>query len=442
MKPYIIVFGIVFFSMATSALLGGVVHAEDAVSMELKGNWTLHVKHDRTAVELTVAPPDYVTVKAEKYDHLPLFDPNGPQWRKGLPLDGVKADECSATSALQPDSVVVRESNSPNSMVYELGKDYQLDSFWGNIGRLDGGRIGEKQPVFIDYIYAKKRLDSVVKTKDGKLVLQSGMPHIVNPVPPTLQDGIVRLANVFVNGRIDKLTPESLFPILETIYPESPPKKPTVAEQLLPKTIQKLQTGQKVRILAWGDSVTDSVHLPTADRWQEQFVERLRQKFPNADIELLTEAWGGRTSDIYRKEPPGSPKNYAEKVLALKPDLIISEFVNDSGMHGEYLNKRYSEILADFKGIGAEWIILTPHYVRVDRMNFKSEKNIDDDPRPYTKSVREFCAKNNVALADSAKRYGRLWRQGIPYSTLMSNDINHPNKVGLTIFADALMELF
>ena len=416
--------------------------AGDAVSLELTGDWTLRAEYGTATTELTVSRPDIVTVKAEKYGSLPLFDPKGAPWRKGLPLTGVKAEECSTTGVLQPDSVAVRESDSPNSTAYELGKDYQLDPFWGSIGRIEGGRIGEKQPVFIDYVYAQKRLDSVVKTKDGRLVLRQGTPHVTMPPPPVLQDGDVRLANIFVNGRIDKLTPENLFPITETAYPESLPVQPTVAERLLPKTMQKMKSGQKVRILAWGDSVTACGYLPDTERWQEQFVVQLRKKFPNAEIELLTEAWGGRTTDAYRNEPPGSPKNYAEKVLALKPDLIISEFVNDAGMHGDYLNERYSGILADFKAIGAEWIILTPHYVRPDWMNLTSEKNIDDDPRPYTKSVREFCTKNSVALADGAKRYGRLWRQGIPYSTLMVNDINHPNEDGMKLFADALMELF
>jgi hypothetical protein len=45
-------------------------------------------------------------------------------------------------------------------------------------------------------------------------------------------------------------------------------------------------------------------------------------------------------------------------------------------------------------------------------------------------------------LADAARRYGRIWRQGIPHSTIMLNSINHPNARGMTIFADALMELF
>jgi lysophospholipase L1-like esterase len=416
--------------------------AKEGVSLELKGDWTIRAAFGQLVAELTADRPDIITVKAEKYDRLPVFDPNGAPWRKAQPLNGVLAEECSTAGVLDPDSVVVRESTSPNSLVFKSGEDYQLDPFWGNVGRIEEGRITGNQPVFIDYKYAQKRLDSIVKTWENKLVLRKGEPHVTTPAPPLLQDGDVRLANIFFNGRIEKLTSENLYPITETVYPEPESDKPTVAERLIPKTMQKIKSGQKVRILAWGDSVTDASYLPKSDRWQEQFVVRLREKFLKADIELLTEAWGGRNSDTYRNEPPGSAKNYAEKVLVLKPDLIISEFVNDSGMEGEYLDKRYSEMLADFQKIGAEWIILTPHYVRPDWMGLTTEKNIDDDPRPYTKSVREFCRKNNVAIADGAKRYGRLWRQGIPYTTLMVNDINHPNKAGMKLFADALMELF
>ena len=43
---------------------------------------------------------------------------------------------------------------------------------------------------------------------------------------------------------------------------------------------------------------------------------------------------------------------------------------------------------------------------------------------------------------DASRRYGRLWRQGIPYLTLMENNINHPNEFGHTLFADSLIELF
>jgi len=75
-------------------------------------------------------------------------------------------------------------------------------------------------------------------------------------------------------------------------------------------------------------------------------------------------------------------------------------------------------------------------------MGLNRERDIDDDPRPYVAGLREFSARHNVALADAAKRYGRLWRQGIPYNSLMMNSINHPDARGMKIFADALMDLF
>ena len=168
----------------------------------------------------------------------------------------------------------------------------------------------------------------------------------------------------------------------------------------------------------------------------------MRERFPKTDIELLTEAWGGRNTGSYLNEPPGSAHNYREKVLGAKPDLIVSEFVNDAGLNPQQVKERYGTLLADFQGIGAERIILTPHYVRPDWMGLLGEREIDEDPRAYVAGLRQFAAEHPVALADAALRYGRLWRQGIPYSTLMLNSINHPDARGMKIFADALMELF
>ena len=99
-------------------------------------------------------------------------------------------------------------------------------------------------------------------------------------------------------------------------------------------------------------------------------------------------------------------------MLATKPDLIVSEFVNDAGLSPAQVNERYGKLRADFQRIGAEWIILTPHYVRPDWMGLNRERDVDDDPRPYVAGLRQFAAGNKVALADASRRYGRLWRQG------------------------------
>lgn len=61
---------------------------------------------------------------------------------------------------------------------------------------------------------------------------------------------------------------------------------------------------------------------------------------------------------------------------------------------------------------------------------------------PMCRGSGYFTANNRVALADASLRWGRLWRQGLPYSTLLLNNINHPDERGMRLFADALMEVF
>ena len=336
----------------------------------------------------------------------------------------------------------MRAGPTPDAKRFEPGKDYAADLDWGTFGRLPKGQIGESQPVYVDYRHDLLRLDSIVLTPDGRIELRQGKPHVATPLPPELAAGERRLANVWVPGRIEKLEPQHLFPILETVYPEPPKSSPSPAERLLPKIVEKLRDGRPLRILAWGDSVTACGYLPDSDRWQAQFVARLRQRFPKAKIELLSEAWGGRNTDSYLAEPPGSVHNYREKVLAVRPDLIVSEFVNDAGLGPEQVEQRYSKLLADFTAIGAQWIILTPHYVRPDWMGLARQRDIDADPRPYVAGLRQFAARHPVALADASLRWGRLWRQGIPYNTLNVNAINHPDARGMKLFADSLMALF
>jgi lysophospholipase L1-like esterase len=428
---------------AIAAMAGFVRDTRAAVELEIVGKWEVKVAVPGGAsATVSVPPPRIVAVEREKFVPLPLFNPKAGGWVRGAQLRGVRAQETTTPYLLEPDSLVVRPGLTGEPL--RKGEDYEADLDWGTVGRLPNGRIREGQPVYVGYRFAELRLDSIVLTKSGEIVLRQGKPQAAAPLPPRIEPGERRLANVWLPGRINKLSAEHLFPILETAYPEVSKPSPTVAEKRLPNTMKKLRSGEPLRILAWGDSVTVGTYVPdpARERWQEQFVARLRERFPKATIELVTEAWGGRNTGSYLNEPPGSEHNYREKVLGAKPDLIVSEFVNDAGLNPKQVEERYAKLLADFRGIGAEWIILTPHYVRPDWMGLARERDVDEDPRPYVAGLRTFAGRHDVALADAAKRYGRLWRQGLPYSTLMLNSINHPDARGMKIFADALMELF
>ncbi|WDQ17114.1 SGNH/GDSL hydrolase family protein [Rhodopirellula sp. P2] len=408
--------------------------------VRLTGAWTVSVTvpdAQSVAAELKIPGPEIVTVTHEKHDRLPDFDAKTTAgWRKGARLKGVIAAECTVEGLLDPTSVVVRAGQEPAAKTFQKGIDYEADLVSGTVGRLPQGAIGPNQPVYIDYQHTKQRIDSIVLDGNRQIVLKKGTPHASMPQPPALDAGQTRLANIYLPARLDALSTEHLFPILETAYPETTTNGSSVAETLLPKSLKKLQSGEPLKILAWGDSVS------TFNRYQTMFVERLKSRYPNAKIELVTEAWGGRNTGSYLSEPPGSEHNYQEKVLNRQADLIVSEFVNDAGLSETQVKERYGKILADFRERGAEWIILTPHYVRPSWMKFSSQRNIDDDPRAYVKGVRAFAQQNQIAVAEGSLRYGRLWRQGIPYITLMENNINHPNVNGHRIFADSLMALF
>jgi lysophospholipase L1-like esterase len=418
--------------------------------VELAGDWKVSVSVKTSAgkeikATVDIVAPVAVKVQHEKYDKLPDFNTKAwGGWQKGVPLKGVLSQECTTCFALDPATLKVSPGTGTDAVMYEKGKDYEAELGWGSVGRLHEGKIKAEQPVFISYEYYPQRIDAIILSSKNKIIVKQGKPHIANPKPPALAPGETRLSNIYMPCKIMKLGGENLYPVLETEYPEPPKKSPTVAERFLPKAMKKLNEGGKLKVLAWGDSVTDGSFLSNKDteRWQEQFVSRLRIRFPKAEIELVTEAWGGRNTSVYLAEPPGSIHNYQEKVLNAKPDIIVMEFVNDAGLSKEIFKPQYDRLLKDITGIGAEWIILTPHYIRPDWMGLTRQYDIDDDPREYVKFLREFTAENKIPLADASLRYGRLWRQGIPYNSLMKNNINHPDARGMKIFADSLMALF
>ncbi len=428
--------------LSLCVMCGGVVCAGPAAELTVTGDWQVKVEAKGITATLAIAPAEIVRVEAEAMPRLPLYAPKAAQYARGAKLNGVRAQECTVRHALDPESLKVM--NAAGTVTYTRGRDYEAEISWGCVGRLEGGAIGADTPVRIAYTYGTMRLDAVVLTTDRRIVLRRGDTHVSLPELPPLAAGERRLASIWITPRLAHLTPANLFPVLETAYPEPPKPVPGVAERLLPKTMATLKAGGRLRVLAWGDSVTDAGYLPepTKTRWQEQFVRRLRAAYPAATIELVTEAWGGRNTGSYFNEPPGSPHNYQEKVLDARPDLVVSEFVNDAGLDTAGVERHYGRIRDDLRKIGAEWIILTPHYVRPDWMGLTEERHCDDDPRAYVKALRVFAADNNLALADASLRWGRLWRQGIPYSTLLMNNINHPNPFGMSLFADALMAVF
>ncbi|MCK5803049.1 MAG: SGNH/GDSL hydrolase family protein [Lentisphaeria bacterium] len=421
-------------AMAVFALAANVT-AQD-LPLEVTAPWQITV--GKTVID--VPPQSAVHVRGEKHAKLRVFAEKGGGWRRGERLKPLITQECTAAGALDPTSVKVR---SVEGVVFELGKDYKVEGHWGTVGRVEGGGIGAKTPVLVEYDYFPNRLHALAVNAAGAVRLVMGKPTLGIQFPPDLDEGETRLAGIWLSGRVEHLSKRNLLPVDGTPQPVS--EWVGRAAELIPETLAKLQAGEKVRIVAWGDSVTNGGGVGGRNRegwYQHQFLKRLKLCFPKAQIELLTASWPGGNSRGYMNAPPGGKYDFKRDVLAPKPDLVTIEFVNDAGWRGERLMEHYGKIRDAIRGNGSEIILITPHFVRPDWMGVNKSTKFDNDPRPYVKSLRDFARDNDIAVADAALLWGHLWREGIPYMTMEGNSINHPDVRGHKLFADALMAIF
>ncbi|HPO11859.1 MAG TPA: GDSL-type esterase/lipase family protein [Candidatus Hydrogenedentes bacterium] len=425
---------------------------ENALPMHATGPWTVEIgpgkisTNTRTTtiskpVSFTISPAERVSIKDEEIPSLPVFNENTGGWIKGAKPLLITTQECTAAGALYPETLRVKPAPG-DTPPFVLDKDYRMDPFWGTVGRIEGGAIAANQQVYLDYDYAPNRLDSIVSDEKGNLSLVKGQPGVGSLPPPALNEKQLAVANIWVPGKAEQLTEDLLYPI-DFGKSMQMSAASDVAERLLPKTLAKLRSGDPLVYVAWGDSVTNGGGVDgDGFQWYQQlFVNRLKQRFPKANITLKTAAWPGGNSAGYIKAPKGGTYDYQRDVLDPKPDLVTIEFVNDAYLDEAGVKEHYAKILSDLRGVGAEVALITPHLVRPDWMKIDTLK-FDEDPRPYVKGLRQFAAENHVALADTAREWCRLWRRGIPYTTLEANSINHPDLRGHTLFAEVLIGMF
>jgi len=184
------------------------------------GPWEVEVRsvEHEAGVRLSVTAPGTVSVERERYEALPEFNPEAAGWARGQRLFRVQSQETSVKGGLEPDSVTVYAADSTTDELTR-GVDYELDAEWSTVGRLSGGRLQPDQPVCISYRYGLSRIDSIILTPGENLSFREGEPHICVPRPPAAGEGERVLCNLWLPGRLSKLSPQHLFPILEACYP-------------------------------------------------------------------------------------------------------------------------------------------------------------------------------------------------------------------------------
>lgn len=363
----------------------------------------------------------------------------------------------NGAGSLVPDSLVLRKTPGGPQLV--PGRDYLLAPEHAMLGLAPGSTLTSTETVHAAYQYSLLRLDSIVVDAHGTPHLLQGQPHIATPHPPELTSGTQRLLNIFRPYQARRLNPADIFPSLER--PDQAATRTTPGR--IPKTLAKIKASQAVHIVCLGDSVTAGGDASSPElMYTEVFRRALMKKYtppsPSGvalvSINIINESYGGSCSSQWLRLGPlkdyiaqhpemlgnASERINFKRVLGYKPDLVTIEFVNDVTFSRDVLEQLYGKMISDLHAIGAEVILITPHFCALEMMQTESLRTAET--RPYVDFIYEFADRHHVGIADASSRWAHQWKEGLPYTTLLANTLNHPDDRGHAFFAEELMKCF
>jgi lysophospholipase L1-like esterase len=224
-----------------------------------------------------------------------------------------------------------------------------------------------------------------------------------------------------------------IFPIVGA-FAEPTAEEMAKRAELVPKTLAKLRAGEPVNVVTWGDSVTVGGDASTVEkRFANLFITRLQERFPAAKITHENAGIGATAT-------PGRLPALKKEVLDFHPDLVTIEFVNDMGLPDEVIPANYKSAFEQIRAIGAEVILITPHFTMAEMMGKAHPRG--GETRHTVEVLREVAKEYHVGLADASLRWAHLDEEGLPYVALLDNGINHPDDRGHEMFVKELMTFF
>ncbi len=294
--------------------------------------------------------------------------------------------------------VVVRSTyrdGLPQTVHYEPGRDYLLEAS-GQIRRTAGSRIPDFST---NMLFGKEDFhhDQFPGFGNGRFFVYAEYSHREKWTPPA---------------------PKAAF-----------------GSARLPNTRKKLGAGEKVRIVAFGDSITagGDASEPKLIFW-ERWAEALRGKYPRATIEAINGATGGDTTEQ-------GLQRLQDKVLSQHPDLVLIGFgMNDHNREGfgvplaKFAENLRTLIDRTRAATGAE-VVLFSAFPPNPKWHYGTH-----NMEAYAAATEQVAREKQCAFADVYHVWMSISARKKP-EDLLSNNINHPNDFGHALYLQALQAM-
>jgi len=203
--------------------------------------------------------------------------------------------------------------------------------------------------------------------------------------------------------------------------------------RFLPSTRYKLEGGQPVRIVAYGDSITagGDASRPELIFWQ-RWADALQRKYPRTPIRAMNRATGGDSTvqGLERLEA---------KVLSEKPDLVLIGFgMNDhnvGSVSAPQFQENLKQMIDRIRGATAAEIVLFSAFPPNPKWKFGTHRMAQ-----YAEATERVARETACAYADVFGNWQAIAARKKP-EDLLGNNINHPNDFGHWIYFRVLEEL-
>jgi acyl-CoA thioesterase I len=197
------------------------------------------------------------------------------------------------------------------------------------------------------------------------------------------------------------------------------------------KTIAKLKSGEDVKIVAIGDSLTYGWQVSKG--YLDFLKEMLTKHYPGTYFQIVNKGIPGDTAS-------GGLDRIDTDVYFYDPDCVLVEFaLNDAfcGYSPELFGRNIQEMIAGIRNnTQAEIVLVTAVWL-------DDPKSYDFIERSFYGKLEEMAQKFDLPVARVHEHWMRQVTSGaVDFQELVQYDGVHPTVEGYKLMAEAVMEIF
>lgn len=208
----------------------------------------------------------------------------------------------------------------------------------------------------------------------------------------------------------------------------------TYLKEIKDELKKKWPANRTINLVFHGHSVpsgyfkTPAVH--TLEAYPHQVLQQLKEKYPNAVINVITTSIGGENS-------VQGEKRFKRDVLTHRPDVLFIDYaLNDRAIGLEASRTATEKMIQQALKENVKVILLTPSPAL--NVNMLDSNNILNQ---LSKQLIQLAAKYKIGLADSYSAFYELVRNGKVLRNYMAQS-NHPNEKGHGLIANQIVRWF